>query len=473
MSASYTARRAAIRETLVEILVADLGDGVLKSPHLLVSLEVILSALVTNFYQVRSSRDDLTIYEPFRIYSNAPKPLTSTLHFSKTSNPHLAQDPELAAGVTIEDPRSTKNNPMRIVSNVAGYSSVFLPGASPAFVIKSSKSLPRVISLQGAGVRNMSSFHTVGCDRGFIYIDFDGVARVAQLPTSVSYDLGVAVQKVALGQSIHGVAYHSQMETYAVGTSSEVDFELPKNDENPKKQREDASFRPTGEKSYVQLISPVNWSVIDTFELDPYEMIMCIKILNLEVSEITHERRQMITIGTAISKGEDIAIKGRVYVFDVVTVVPKEDRPETNKKLKLYAKEEIPRGAVTAVSEVGTQGFMVVAQGQKCMVRGVKEDGTVLPVAFQDVNCYVTSLKELSGTGLVLMSDAMKGVWLTGYAEDPYRMIQFGKSAKNMEVITADLLPDGKDLFIVVADAEGNIHILQYDPERTFPDFQT
>ena len=358
---------------------------------------------------------------------------------------------------------------MRIASNIGGYSCVFLPGASPAFVVKSSKSLPRVIDLQGIGVRNMSSFHTVGCDKGFIYVDFEGVARVAQLPASVSYDLGVAVQKVPLGQSIHGIAYHSQMETYAIGTSSDVDFELPKSDDNPKKPREDTSFRPMGEKSHIQLISPINWSVIDKFELDPYEMIMCIKILKLEVSEITHEQRQMITVGTAISKGEDIAIKGRVYVFDVVTVVPEDDRPETNKKLKLYAKEEIPRGAVTAVSEVGTQGFMVVAQGQKCMVRGVKEDGTVLPVAFQDVNCYVTSLKELKGTGLVLMSDAMKGVWLTGYAEDPYRMIQFGKSAKNMEVITADLLPDGKELFIVVSDAEGNMHIMQYDPERKFP----
>jgi len=375
----------------------------------------------------------------------------------------------VSAETTADDPRSTKNNPMRIASNIGGYSCVFLPGASPAFVVKSSKSLPRVIDLQGIGVRNMSSFHTVGCDKGFIYVDFEGVARVAQLPASVSYDLGVAVQKVPLGQSIHGIAYHSQMETYAIGTSSDVDFELPKSDDNPKKPREDTSFRPMGEKSHIQLISPINWSVIDKFELDPYEMIMCIKILKLEVSEITHEQRQMITVGTAISKGEDIAIKGRVYVFDVVTVVPEDDRPETNKKLKLYAKEEIPRGAVTAVSEVGTQGFMVVAQGQKCMVRGVKEDGTVLPVAFQDVNCYVTSLKELKGTGLVLMSDAMKGVWLTGYAEDPYRMIQFGKSAKNMEVITADLLPDGKELFIVVSDAEGNMHIMQYDPERKFP----
>jgi cleavage and polyadenylation specificity factor subunit 1 len=64
------------------------------------------------------------------------------------------------------------------------------------------------------------------------------------------------------------------------------------------------------------------------------------------------------------------------------------------------------------------------------------------------------------------MGDALKGVWLTGYAEDPYRLVQLGKMGKNIEVLAVDLLPDGKDLFIVVADANGNLHVLQYDPER-------
>lgn len=43
----------------------------------------------------------------------------------------------------------------------------------------------------------------------------------------------------------------------------------------------------------------------------------------------------------------------------------------------------------------------------------------------------------------------------------------FGKYIQNLEVIAADFLPDGKQLYIVVADAECNIHILQFDPERT------
>jgi cleavage and polyadenylation specificity factor subunit 1 len=220
------------------------------------------------------------------------------------------------------------------------------------------------------------------------------------------------------------------------------------------------------EQGYLKLVNPVNWTVINTIELEPYEIIMCIKTLNLEISESTNERKQLITVGTAISKGEDLPIKGRIYVFDVVSVVPEPDRPETNKRLKQIAKEDVARGAITGVSEIGTQGFMLVAQGQKCMVRGLKEDGTLLPVAFMDMNCYVTTVKELPGTGLCLFADAAKGVWFAGYTEEPYKMILFGKSGKNMEIVAADLLPDGKELYIIAADADCALHVMQFDPER-------
>ena len=123
---------------------------------------------------------------------------------------------------------------------------------------------------------------------------------------------------------------------------------------------------------------------------------------------------------------------------------------------------------MTALSEIGTQGLMLVAQGQKCMVRGLKEDGTLLPVAFMDMNCHVTAVRELRGTGLCLLADAVKGLWFTGYTEEPYKMMLFGKSATRLEVLSTDFLPDGDDLLIVACDADGAIHVLQFDPEREF-----
>jgi cleavage and polyadenylation specificity factor subunit 1 len=420
--------------------------------------------------KLRSANDDLTIYEPFCVPSKQPSPLSKSLHFQKIHNPHLAKNIDVA-GAENADPESAKRDaPMRAISNVGGHCAVFLPGSSAAFIFKSSTSIPKVVGLRGTGVRSLSSFHTEGCDRGFIYVDTNGIARVSQLEPETSVtELGLTLRKVKIGEEIQAVAYHAPKDVYAIGTRIEEPFELPKDDDYHREwAKEELTFKPLAGRGFVKLISPINWTVIDEVELDPHEMVMSINTLNLEVSENTHERKLLITVGTAISRGEDLAIRGRIYVYEVATVVPYPGRPETNKKLKLIAKEEIPRGAITGISEIGTQGFMIVAQGQKCMVRGLKEDGTLLPVAFMDMNTFVTAVKSLPGTGMCLFADAIKGIWFAGFSEEPYKMTVFGKQSHGMEVVTADLLPIGDDLYIIAADSECNLHVLQFDPERTF-----
>ncbi|KAH8883832.1 hypothetical protein GQ53DRAFT_846646 [Thozetella sp. PMI_491] len=450
LSPEYAPRKGTPKETLSEILVADLGDSVHKSPHLV----------------VRHTNDDLTLYRPVRFSTVGQTGLTKTLVFQKLANPSFARSRE----EVVEDESTIQPAflPMRPCSNIAGYSTVFLPGPSPSFLLKSAKSSPRVVGLQGAGVQALSSFHTEGCENGFIYADSEGIARVTQIPADCNYgETGVVVKKVSVGVDISSLAYHPPSATYVAGCNSYEPFELPKDDDYHKEwAKETLTFKPTVERGALKLISPLNWTVIDTVEMEPNEILMCIETLNLEVSEATNERKQLITVGTAIAKGEDLPIRGRVYVYDVAEVIPEPGRPETNKKLKLVAREDIPRGAVTAVSEIGTQGLMLVAQGQKCMVRGLKEDGTLLPVAFMDMNCYVTNVKELSGTGMCLMADAFKGVWFTGYTEEPYKMILFGKSSTKLQVLSTDFLPDGRELFIVANDADGHVHILQFDPEH-------
>lgn len=376
-----------------------------------------------------------------------------------------------------EDDDTTEESrkmPLRACDNVGGYNAVFLPGPSPSFIIKSAKTAPRVIGLQGAGVRTLSTFHTEGCERGFIYADSEGIARVTQLPADCSYsEIGMSVKKVPLNVDTNSVAYHAAAGVYTIGCNVEEEFELPKDEEsNPQQapfwaKEKDLTFKPLAERGVLKLVSPKNWSVIDSVDMEPCEVLLCLKTLNLEVSETTHERRELVVVGTAISRGEDLPIRGRIHVYDVATVIPEPGRPETDKKFKLVAKEDIPRGGVTAISGVGTQGFVLVAHGQKCTVRGLKEDGSLLPVAFMDMSNYVTSVKEVPGTGLCAMSDAFKGVWFTGYTEEPYKMMLFGKSNTRLEVLNVEFLPDGKELFIVAADADGNIHLFQFDPERT------
>ncbi|KAI0421781.1 CPSF A subunit region-domain-containing protein [Xylaria grammica] len=451
LSADYSARRGTSREALKEILVADLGDNTSCYPYLV----------------TRNNQNDVTVYEPFRTTSEPATELSRSLHFLKLPNSTVAKNVETVIEDDVEDQRTY---PMRRCDNIAGYKTIFLPGDSPHFVLKSSKTLPKVIELQGSGVRGMSLFHTEGCERGFIYADSQGVARVCQISASnTTYaEIGMSLRKLPLHLDTHTISFHPTSGTFVVGCDVPEPFELPRDDDYHREwhYEKDLTLKPTVEHGIIKLINPITWTVIDTLEMEPFETVMCVETLHLEVSESTNERKHLIAIGTAISRGEDLPIKGRVLVYDIVAVIPEPGRPETDKKLKLIAKEDIPRGAVTALSEIGTQGLMLVAQGQKCMVRGLKEDGSLLPVAFMDMSCYVTAVRELRGTGLCLMADAVKGVWFTGYTEEPYKMILFGKSSTKLEVLTVDFLPDGKELFIVACDSDGGIHILQFDPEH-------
>lgn len=213
---------------------------------------------------------------------------------------------------------------------------------------------------------------------------------------------------------VHCLAYHPS-GLYVIGTGQAEEYTLDPNEtfhyELPK---EDTTFKPHVERGVIKLMDEKTWTVIDTHVMEPQEVVLCIKTLNLEVSETTHQRKDLIAVGTSIVLGEDLATKGNIRIFEVITVVPEPDRPETNKRLKLIVKDEV-KGAVSAISDLGTQGFMIMAQGQKSMVRGLKEDGTLLPVAFMDMQTYVTTMKTLLNTGMLLMGDAYKGVWFTGY----------------------------------------------------------
>lgn len=98
------------------------------------------------------------------------------------------------------------------------------------------------------------------------------------------------------------------------------------------------------------------------------------------------------------------------------------------------------------------------------MVRGLKEDLTVLPVAFMDLNCYVSVAKSFQG--LVLLGDVLKSVCFAGFSEEPYKVQLFGKDPGEVEVVAGEFLPDGRSMGIVVATADGDLLVMQYDPER-------
>ena len=74
--------------------------------------------------------------------------------------------------------------------------------------------------------------------------------------------------------------------------------------------------------------------------------------------------------------------------------------------------------------------------------------------------------KSLASTGLTILGDAFSGLWLMGYSEDPYKMQLLGRDLDDPDCLAADFLPAGKELYIVSANGDGQLRVLQYDPEN-------
>jgi cleavage and polyadenylation specificity factor subunit 1 len=387
-------------EALSELLIVDLGDSALTHPYLI----------------LRTNSNDFAIYEPFtpasmEAIASSPGIAFRKLNLRQISNPGSEEDSRAE-----DDTVSRQARPMR-VAYLSGLFVVLVPGQSPAMIAKVATSSPRVYNFSSGPVFAFAGYHTPFCSQGFVYLDEQETLSISKLPSGLLLGNSNWIQrKIELGVDVSGIAYLERTYSYVLATSNLTDFQLPQDDEwHAEWRNEHATCLPQVEQGSVKLLSSATFNIIDSFQLDVAERTMCIKTMNLEVSEETHERKDLIVVGTAITKGEDIVARGAIYIFDVVDVVPQPGVPETDLKLKLIAKEEV-KGAVTALSRIGSQGFLLAAQGQKCMVRGLKEDLSILPVAFMDMKYYVNVAKELAGTGLCILGDAMSELWFVGYS---------------------------------------------------------
>lgn len=65
----------------------------------------------------------------------------------------------------------TRSQPLRAIQDISGYSTVFLPRASPSFILKSASSPPYVIDLNSGPIRSLCKLHIPSCEKGFVYIN--------------------------------------------------------------------------------------------------------------------------------------------------------------------------------------------------------------------------------------------------------------------------------------------------------------
>lgn len=204
LSTDNTQRRVGARETLTELIVADIGPKDATAPYLI----------------LRSATDTLTIYEPFHFPTKSTQNgWHSNLRFRKVPNTHIPKFETF-------DEEPTRISPLRPV-HIAGYKGVSVSGSAPSLIMKHATSLPQVISLRVQQCRSITPLHAATCDRGFALLDVEGNLQECKFPADVWFGTGWAIRKRHMGdlnEEVRQLAYHEERGLYVVATCRLVDF---------------------------------------------------------------------------------------------------------------------------------------------------------------------------------------------------------------------------------------------------------
>ncbi|KAA8916192.1 hypothetical protein TRICI_001683 [Trichomonascus ciferrii] len=353
-----------------------------------------------------------------------------------------------------------KNCKLKYIPDLNGMSCVFVTGDVPSLISKTSQSFPRVHRFTTEPIYGFTTFNTENIYNGFAYANDSEVVRMGKLYQDVDYSQSLPVHQIPLGSSITSLCYHEEGGVYIVSTQDPIPYDYVDEDSLPVSGRIEDLQKAVSYRSSIKVISPLTWTVIGSVDLDDNEVVMVVKSVRLTVSEAAKRKKEFVAFGTSILRGEDLASKGAFYVYEVIDVVPEPGMPETNRKFKEVARESV-KGAVTALCEV--DGHLLVSQAQKVIVRNIQEDNSIIPVAFLDLNVYISDAKSLKN--LLVLSDAVKSVWLVGFAQEPYRMNVVSKDLSDIGVTCSEFAVHGKSLYVLSSDTERKIHLLQYEPD--------
>ncbi|KAK9432247.1 CPSF A subunit region-domain-containing protein [Lipomyces doorenjongii] len=455
---------------IVEVLYTPLGDAVDKRNYLL----------------LRTENNDVAVYEPFVAVEKdgtssfklrkVPKMTITRFHGEAVNHDALSDSPKENQKPSDTEDRKDNVKLQRMIAlpDVNGFAAVFIsirgshdtetqvgiPQQESYWILKTAKSVPKMVPSASRETWFLSPFNSLTVDRGFISVSAKGTVRICTLPTDFAYDGTWPAKKVSIEDDVHAITYHQARSMYIVSASKQVPFSFKEDSEERDSEAREPEFPAMVDQGSLILVSPKSWIPVDTYEFEAAEVALVVKAVRLQVSENSNVRRQYVAVGTGVFFGEDLPAKGYVYIFEIIEVVPEPGKPENNHKLKLIVKEDA-RGVVSTLCDVN--GYLLAAQGQKVMVRALREDNSFLPVAFMDMNLYVSEAKSIKN--MILMGDVMKSVWFVGFSEEPYKMQLFGKDLQRIEIVAAEFVVDGTVLHFVVADAKRKIHILQYDPE--------
>lgn len=350
--------------------------------------------------------------------------------------------------------------------NINGYSGVFLKGFRPHWILMTDFGALRCHPMNIDGP--VFAFSPFTGDN-FIYFTEKRELRIANLSTHMNLDFHWPIKKIQLDETVHFVNYHVERKIYCVVTSSpKACSKIMKVGSEPDSMktemlREDSGYiPPTTERFRLRLYDPEKWEQIPDCEIEfeEWEQVTCVKNVMLASEGTTSGLKGYIAISTNYCYGEDVPNRGRIWILDLIEVVPEPDRPLTKNKIKkVYCQEQ--KGPVTTLTH--TCGLLLSAVGQKIYLWQLKEE-QLDGVAFIDTQIYIHCAASVKN--LILVSDVCKSISLLRYQQETRTLSMICRDTRPLEVFACDFIVDNESLNFVVTDSEKNLIICSHNPEH-------
>ncbi|TCD71004.1 mRNA cleavage and polyadenylation factor subunit [Steccherinum ochraceum] len=437
-----------------QIILAPLGESSPK-PHLLVFLRSGQFAIYQAVPSVVQSQQSVP----------ATRVSTLMVRFVKVVSRNFDIRPiteEVEKSVLAEQKRISRLLIPFVTSPAPGrsFTGVFFTGDRPCWILCTDKGGVKMVPSSHSVVHAFTACSLWESKGDFLLYSEEGPTLEEWMP-NVQFDQHLPSRTVPKPRAYSNVVFEPTSALLVAASVAHNKFASYDDDGNTlwEPDAPDVSY-PYCETSTLELISPDSWTVMDGFEFAPNEFVTCIDCVTLETSSTEAGTKDFIAVGTTINRGEDLAIKGAVYIFEVVEVVP--DHTSSLKRwyrFKLHCRDDA-KGPVTALC--GMNGYLVSSMGQKIFVRAFDLDERLVGVAFLDVGMYVTSLRAVKN--LLVIGDAVKSTWLVAFQEDPYKLAVLAKDIRQLPVTCADLFFADNRVSVVSGDEEGVIRIYEYDP---------
>ncbi|KAK7059173.1 mRNA cleavage and polyadenylation factor subunit [Paramarasmius palmivorus] len=368
-----------------------------------------------------------------------------------------------AQGILAEQKRIIRNFIPFATMSPSGrtFSGVFFTGDNPSWILATDK----------GGVHLYPSGHTVvhaftPCSlweskAEFLVYSDEGPSLLEWIP-EYQIDGPLPSRSIPRGRPYTNIVFDPSTSLIVASATLEARFTSYDEDGNRIWEPDDVNISdPTVECSTLELISPDLWVTMDGYEFANNEVVNAIACITLETSSTETGSKEFIAVGTTINRGEDLAVKGATYIFEIVEVVPDPAlAPSRWYKLRLRCRDDA-KGPVTAVC--GLNGYLVSSMGQKIFVRAFDLDERLVGVAFMDVGLYVTSLKTIKN--LLLIGDAVKSISFVAFQEEPYKLVLLAKDVQHRCITKADFFFTESDLSLIACDEDGIISMYDYSPQ--------